>query len=142
MARGGRDAREWIAYRIYGSTIPKQGQVKPEMMSSYLSALKSYHIDRHLSLEVFDTPRIPLIIKGRKRLFPKQKTTRLPITKDNLEKIIKNKPVNVDELNIDTVFKVAWAGFLRLGEITYTGTELKKASSSATRVTRSDISFS
>ena len=37
---------------------------------------------------------------------------------------------------------MAWAGFLRLGEITYTGTELKKASFSVTRVTRSDISFS
>ena len=98
---------EWVAYRIYGSTIPKQGQVKPETMSNYLSALKSYHIDRHLSLEAFDTPRIALIIKGGKKLFPKQKATRLPITKDILEKIIENKPVNVDELNIDTAFKVA-----------------------------------
>ena len=46
--------------------------------------------------------------------------------------------MTVDELNIDTAFKVAWAGFLRLGEITYTGTELKKALFSKTRVTRSD----
>ncbi len=46
------------------------------------------------------------------------------------------------ELNIDTAFKVAWTGFLRLGEITYTGTELETASFSTTRVTRSDISFS
>lgn len=49
--------------------------------------------------------------------------------------------MSVDELNIDTAFKVAWAGLLRLGEITYTGTELKKASFSQTKVTRSDISF-
>ena len=111
-------------------------------MSSYLSSLKSYHIDRYFSLEAFDTSRIALIIKDGKKLFPKQKATRLPITKDILEKIIENKPVNVDELNIDIAFKVAWAGFLSLGEITYTGIELKKASFSATRVTRSDISFS
>ncbi len=133
---------EWVAYRIYRSTIPKQGQVKPETISSYFSALKSYHIDRHLSLEAFDTPRIALIIKGGKRLFPKQKVTRLPITKNILEKITENKPVNIDELNIDMAFKMTWAGFLRLGEITYIGTELKKASFSATRVTKSDISFS
>ena len=133
---------EWVAYRIYGSTLPKQGQVKPETMSSYLLTLKSYHIDRHLSLEAFDTPRIALIIKGGKRLFPKQKTTRLPIVKDILEKNTENKPVGLDELNIDTAFKVVWAGFLRLEEITYTGTELKKASFSNTKVTRSNISFS
>lgn len=130
-----------MAYRIYGSTVPKQGQVKPKTMSSYLSALKCYHVDRHFSLETFDTPRIALIIKGGKRLFPKQRATRLPITKDILEKIMADEPVNIDELNIDTAFKVAWAGFLRLGEIMYTGTEFKKASFSSTKVTRSDISF-
>lgn len=47
----------------------------------------------------------------------------------------------MDELIIDTASKVAWLEFLRLGEITYTGTELKKASFSKTRVTRSDLSF-
>ncbi len=98
---------EWVAYRIYRSIIPKQGQVKPETISCYLSALKSYCINRHLSLEAFDIPHIELIIKGGKRLFPKQKATRLPITKDILEKITKNKPVNADDLNIDTAFKVA-----------------------------------
>ncbi len=98
---------KWVPYRIYGSTIPKQGQVKPDTISSYLSALKSYNIDSHLSLEAFDTPRIVLIIMGGKRLFPKQKATYLPITKDILEKITENKPVNNDELNIDIAFKVA-----------------------------------
>lgn len=104
---------KWVAYRIYGSTLPKQGQVKPEAMSSYLFALKSYHIDRHLSLEAFNTPRIALMIKSGKRPFPKQKATRLPITKDILEKITENEPVDLNELNIDTAFKVAWASFLR-----------------------------
>lgn len=32
-------------------------------------------------------------------------------------------------------------GFLSLGGITYTGTELKKASFSRTKVTKSDVSF-
>lgn len=36
---------------------------------------------------------------------------------------------------------MAWAGFLRLGEITYTGTVLKKTSFSKTKVIRSDVSF-
>ncbi len=103
--------------------------------------MKSYHIDRHLSLEDFDMPRIALIIKSGKRLFPKQKATRLPITKDILERLAAQEPMHLDELNINMAFKVARAGFLRLGEITYTITDLKKASFSRTRVTRSDVSF-
>ena len=98
---------EWAANRIFGSTLPKQGQVKPETVSSYLSALKSYHIDRQLSLEGLNDPRMALIIKGGKRLFPSKKRNRLPITKDVLTKITKDEPMTVDDLNIDTAFKVA-----------------------------------
>lgn len=66
----------------------------------------------------------------------------MPITRNILEKIIKNELVDVDKLNIDIAFKVTWADFLRPGKITYIGTELKKISFSATKVTRSDGSFS
>ena len=52
-----------------------------------------------------------------------------------------DKPVNIDELNIYITFKVTWAGFLCLEEITYIGVELKKASFLLIKVTRSDISF-
>lgn len=68
-----------------------------------------------------------LIIKGGKRLFPSKKKNRQPITKDILEKITLEAPLTVTDLNIDTAFRVAWAGFMRLGEITYTATEAKKA---------------
>ncbi len=132
---------EWVAHRIFGSTLPKQGQVKPETVGTYLSALKSYHIDCHLSLEAFEIPQIALIRKAGKKLFPKQKATRLPITKDILERMTEPEPIDLDELNIDVAFKVPWAGFLRLGEIKYTSTDLKKASFSRTRVTRSDVSL-
>ena len=133
---------ERVAYRIYGSTLPKQGQVKRETMSSYLLALKSYHIERHLSFEAFDTPFIAFIIKDKKSFFLKQKATYLLITKNILKKITVNKSININKLNIDKAFKVVWAGFLRLGKITYTGTELKKASFLDSKVTRSNVSFS
>lgn len=55
--------------------------------------------------------------------------------------ITADKSLNLDELNIDAAFKVAWAGILRLEEITYTGTELKKALFLKTRVTRSNDLF-
>ena len=55
---------KWAANRIYGSRLPKQGQIKPDTVASYFSTLKSYHIDRRLSLKGSDDPQMALIIKG------------------------------------------------------------------------------
>ena len=59
-----------------------------------------------------------------------------------MEKITKEEPPTVEYLNVDTAFKVACAGFMRMGELTYTAAELKKDSFKETKLTRSDISFS
>ncbi len=42
---------------------------------------------------------------------------------------------------MDTAFKVAWAGFMRKGELRYTAAEAKKVMFAETSLTRSDISF-
>ncbi len=132
---------EWAATRIYRTTLPKQGQVKPDMVLSYLSALKSYQIDKSLSLKGIDDPQMAPFIKGWRSLFPSKKQNRLPITKDILEKITEDEPVSATVLNVDTSFKVAWAGFMRMRELTYTAAEAKKATFAETSLTRLDISF-
>ncbi len=119
---------EWAATCIFRSTLPKQGQIKLDAVLSYFSALKSYHINRRLSLGGFDGPRMALIIKGGRRLFPRKKRNRLPTTKEILEKITEEELLSITDLNVDTAFKVAWAGFMRMGELTYTAAEAKKAS--------------
>ena len=63
-------------------------------------------MNRQLNLESFDRTCIALIIKSGGKLFPKPKATCLPIRKDILEKIIENKPVNVDKSNIDIALKI------------------------------------
>ncbi len=82
-----------------------------------------------------------LIIKGGKRLFPSKKRNRLPVTKNILKEITKEEPFTVTNLNVDTAFNIAWTGFMRLGEITYTATEAKKSIFAETKLPRSDISF-
>ncbi len=95
-----------------------------------------------MPLEVCDAPRLAWIIKGGRTLFPSVKSTRLPITKDIFKKITAQPMKSLEDLNIDAVFKIAWVGFLRLGEITYTASELKKKSTFVeTHTTRSDISL-
>lgn len=132
---------EWAPNRIFGSTLLKQVQVKPNTVQSYFSGLKSYHIDRQMSFQEFDSPCLALIIKEGKRLFPIKKRDRFPITKDILEKIMKEESLTVDDPNINTTFKVAWTGFMRMEEITYMATEAKQALFAETKAIRSDISF-
>lgn len=133
---------EWITGRIRGSNMPKQDQIKPNTVQSYLSALKSYHTDHHLPSHAFSSPRIDRILSGARFLYPHVKKERLPITKDILEKITSITPNSIEELNIDTAFKVAWAGFLRMGEFTYTSAEIQTRTFVDTKLTRSDITFS
>lgn len=115
--------KEWSAHRMFGNNLPKQGQIEPDTLLSYLSEFRSYYVDHHLRLGVFDDPRLAWIIKGGKTLFPSIKSTRLSITRDILQKITAKPTLSVEDCNIDTVFKIAWAGFLHLGEIIYTSAE-------------------
>ncbi len=100
-----------------------------------------YHIDRRLSFGGFDDPQMALIIKSGRRLFASKKRNRLPITKEILEKITEKELLSIMELNVNTAFKIAWAGFIRIGELTYTAAEAKKATFTETGLTWLDISF-
>lgn len=134
---------EWVNTRAFGSAIPNQGQIQADTIAGYLSGLRSYHVDRNFSTTVFDSFQLDRVLRGVRRMFPQAKKTRLPITKDILLNITRTKPTSLQDLNINTAFKVAWAGFLRMGEFTYTKADLKNRKLfSATKLTRSDITFS
>lgn len=130
---------EWAAGRLMGSSITKQGQVKPDTVASYLSALGSWHIDHEYSTSPFESP---LLLAGGRSFFPSTKSLRLPIRKDILQILTSTPPHNLDDLNLETAFKVAWAGFVRLGELTYTAGEKASPSFKELHLTRSDITFS
>ena len=49
--------------------------------------------------------------------------------------------LSIKDLSVDTAFKVAWAGFIRMRELTYPAAEAKTATFAKTGLTRSDISF-
>ena len=125
-----------------GSAISRQSQVKPTTVAGYLSAIRSWHADHKYSLAPFETPRIKLLLQGGKSFFPSTKAVRLPITKQILTTITAAPPTTVNDLNLDTVFKVALAGFMQLGKITYTDGEKMGDSFQELHLTRFDIIFS
>ncbi len=134
---------EWVNTRAFGSAIPNQGQIQPDTISGYLPGLRSYHVDRNLSTTVLESLQLDRVVRGVRRMFSQVKKLRLPITKDILQRITLGKPKSLQDLNINTAFKVAWAGFLRMREFTYTKTELaNRKLFIATKLTRSDITFS
>lgn len=110
---------EWTIYQIFSNTFFQQKKLKWDMLANYLSVLRSYYINWQISLKVFNKSQIAWIIKRRKYLFPKAKIPQLLITKDILKEIIDTKPMNINKLNIDKIFKVTLARFLRLGKIIY-----------------------
>lgn len=133
---------EWAANRIMGPAIAQQGQVKPDTVASYLSAIRSWHVDHEYSLAPFETLRMMLLLQGGKSFFPTEKAIRLPITKDILSNITSTPPMTINDRNLDTAFKVAWAGLMRLGEITYTEANRQSNSFQDLHLTRSGVTFS
>jgi hypothetical protein len=130
---------EWLSLRARGSTTERA--LKSDTLQSYLSALRSVHVDRRLPTDVFQSEWLYRIITGIRRLTPYEfKTRAAPITLDILEKITSAEPPTVDELNLDTACKVAFAGFLRSGEFLHDD-RLDRETFENTSLTRSDITF-
>jgi hypothetical protein len=133
------------------SLLSKQKKIKLDTVASYLAELRSRHVDHRLSLHVFENPRLRLMIKESKRIFSQAKRVRLLITKEMLTKIITltsfesrddiTTIASRNDVNVNIAFKVAWAEFLRLGEIIYTRIDRKKVSFDRLNSTREDISF-
>ena len=136
-----RGLEEWTVSRLIGSTDPLLGRVKADTMLAYLSAIKSYHIDHGFKTRAFETPRLERLVKGARRYWPQTKAQRLPITKPILAAITSKDPSSIEHLNIDTAFKLAFAGFLRMGEYTYTAAQAKCKAFQSKQLTRSDVSF-
>lgn len=133
---------ERVPRRVFGSDAAQRSKIAPNTIQSYLSVLKSYHVDHHLPIQAFTSPRIDRILNGARSLYPHSKKERLPIIKDILVKITLEVQISTDEINVKTTFKVAWAGFLWISEFTSTSAEAKADTIVDTKLTRSDVMIS
>jgi hypothetical protein len=95
-------------------------------IKSYLTGLKSLHIDLGLSTEPFGNHPLQRIIRGINRFHGKpNRMERLPITRGLLIRILSLLDANNPcDLNLYGAFRITHAGFLRGGEITCTGNDL------------------
>ena len=56
---------EWVTFRAPGS--PDEDKLSPDTLQSYLSALRSVHVDRRLPTAVFEGEFIHRVLKGVRR---------------------------------------------------------------------------
>ncbi len=82
-----------------------------------------------------------LMIKRKRKLFPRTKRNCLLITKEIFKNITENEPLSITNLNIDIAFKVAWTGYMKMGKLTYIIVETKKTMFIETGFTKSNIFF-
>jgi hypothetical protein len=143
---------EWVTLRSTGSSECHQDRITGDTIASYLSALRSVHVDRGLPTSVFDDETLKRVIAGIKRRQPHRELSQAkPITLDILElafsatidlsMITENQ--RIDEINTTAAATVAFGGFLHSGEFTYEAKDLhNKRSFKSTSLLRLDITFS
>jgi integrase len=96
-------------------------KVKSATAKSYLTALRSRHIQLGYQTDALDDERIDLVIRGGNRFYgEREKRLRLPITAPILRRIVdKIRNSDHDSINLKAALCVAFAGFLRSGEFTW-----------------------
>ena len=145
----------WLTERLLGAG--GSPPVKPDTAMSELSALRAYHVDNGLSDAIFDlhAKHFRRMVDGARRLQPpRQKRVRNPIPRTSIITLSGNishlpaQPLRLsgpqrDDLNLAVAARVAFAGFLRVGEFTYSAAEHRNTQIFvATKLTRGDIRFS
>lgn len=137
---------EWIAAKFFGSSLPGMGAVSAETVRKYLAGIRSRHVDMALNIDIFRHPSIKRMLSGATSINPALGEPRIkkPITKAQLDVIVPGEAASVsyiDNVNLSAAYSLMFAGFLRLGEITYTKVEADAADFQYIHATRSDISF-
>ena len=97
------------------------GRVAPKTIRLYLAAIRSTHVNCVLLVVVFENTLLRRILDGATSLnpSPKEAILKLPILRDILAKIATNSN-SIPGVNTNAAFCLAFAGCLRMGEISYT----------------------
>ena len=116
------------------------GRVALKTLCLYLAAIRSIYVDRILPVTVFENALLRRILDGATSLNPnpKEATPKLLISCSILAKIVTSSN-SILGVNTDAAFCLAFAGCLRMGEISYTDKQRSEPSFAATKATRSDI---
>lgn len=81
--------------------------------------LRSQYINYEYSTLLFESPKIKFLLVGGRSFFSSTKSFYLLITQNILQVITNLALTFINNLNLDTTFKVAYARFIKLEKLTY-----------------------
>ena len=112
---------EWVVQRIYGNSSLYIGRVALKTLRLYFAVIRSTHVNRILPVAVFKNALLRRILDRATSLNPnlKEVTLKLLILYSILAKIAISSN-SILGVNTDAAFCLAFAGCLRMGEISYT----------------------
>ena len=119
------------------------GRVALKTLRLYFIAIRSTHVDRILLVIVFENASLCRILDGATSFNPslKKATLKLPISRSILAKIVTSNN-SIPGVNTDAAFCLAFAGCLRMGEISYTNKQRSELLFAATKATCLNVQFS
>lgn len=124
---------EWVAF-LGGRSL------QPKTIKSYLSAVRSLHVDADLPFEVCESPVVQRLIRGIKRYHGERaRNPKLPITIELLRRLCGRlaSSSSLSDVLFMAAATLAFAGFLRCGEFTL---EREKFNPAA-HLSRSSVQF-
>jgi hypothetical protein len=112
---------EWVVQRIYSNSSLYIGRVALKTLYLYLTVIYSIYINYILPVIVFKNTSLYYILDGAisLNLNLKEATLKLLILYSILVKIVTSSNL-ILKVNIDAAFRLAFAGCLCIGEISYT----------------------
>ena len=131
-----------VTFPVLANWIAEQVEFnKPETVKQYTAALRNVHIEKGISIDVFNDPRISRIFRGALRIHGSKPVRKhVEITKDILLAAIATfDSTAFDDLNLHRAFCVAFAAFLRPSEFTWES--WNPNTSPLTRVSQQSVEF-
>lgn len=119
------------------------GQVRAKDIKKRLSSLRSYHVDMGFDIDVFRNQQLDQVVRGIKRLIPDpDRRERTPITREILVRLLNSlDPSTPKGRLLRAAFSLAFAGFLRSGELTYEAEDMRNPDFPSWNITRASIQF-
>lgn len=96
------------------------GRAKPETIEGYLIGIKNRHVEEGLPTDVFNDPHLKRILRRAVRLLgPTPIRERGEIERPLLLAMLNSLSNTFDHVNLRAAFTIAFAAFLRAGELTW-----------------------
>ena len=119
-------------------------KISSNTIRTYVTGLRSFQVDSGIgNLDIFQHPSVKKMLVGLRRLEGEgNKYERLPITRDILLRLLAQLDTTEElQATVHAAYCLAFAGFLRIGEFTYSAVDLNDTQFALWHVTKGSVNL-